>query len=264
MYSDKREMAGGRVFRRVEKKYLITQEEKAKLLELCGNQIVKNRYFISTVCSVYFDTKNDDLIIKQIDKPLDKPIFKEKLRLRSYNVPKKDDKVFLEIKMKQKDLERNAKIGDKRRLEITLKDYNDFEKGKTTLQEIAARKTEKTNDEQIAKEIEYIMRHLDLAPKIFIACERESYEGAKDDSLRLTFDSDLRYRTKKIGLEHGAEGKKYFENEKNIILEIKAAGGMPLWLVKALSELKIYPQPFSKYGKIYQQVKGKNNVQHHL
>lgn len=254
----------GKVFRRVEKKYLITKEEKNKLLKFCGDRLTKNKYFRSTVCSIYFDTENDDLIQKQIDKPLDKPIFKEKVRLRSYNVPRKNDVVFLEIKTKQKGSEEKIKIGDKRRFELTLKDFDDFEKGKATLTEIAKRKIEKTNDEQIAREIEYIIKYLKLKPKIFIACERESYAGTREKDLRLTFDDNLRYRTKRLKLNQGTDGKKYFKTQQNVILEIKTAGGMPLWLVRALSELKIYPQPFSKYGKIYQQMKGKNDVQYHL
>ena len=43
---------------------------------------------------------------------------------------------------------------------------------------------------------------------------------------------------------------KYFK-ENYYIMEIKTLGSIPLWLVKTLSELKIYPVSFSKYGKIY-------------
>lgn len=258
------EVNANKVFRRVEKKYLISETQKKKLLKLCGKNLKKNKFFASTVCSIYFDTENDDLIIKQIDKPLDKPIFKEKVRLRSYNVPKKDDYIFFEIKTKHKELEDNIKIGDKRRFELFLKDYDDWANGKASLVEIAERKVEVTNDVQIAKEIDYVIKYLKLVPKIFIACERESYEGKENSHLRVTFDSNLRYRTNKLKLDEGDSGKKYFKDKKNIILEIKTDGGMPLWLVHALNELKIYPQPFSKYGKIYQQMKGKINVQYHL
>ena len=252
----------GKVFRRVEKKYLITEEQKQKFLEICGDNLKKNKYFASTVCSIYFDTENDDLIIKQIDKPLDKPFFKEKVRIRSYNVPKMKDYIFFEIKTKTKD--RKVKIGDKRRFQLLLSDYYDWEKGKASLVDIAERKVEKTNDIQIAKEIEYIIKYLKLVPRIFIACERESYEGAEDSQLRVTIDSGLRFRKNKLKLEKGSDGKKFFKDDRNIILEIKSAGGMPFWLIHALNELKIYPQAFSKYGKIYQSMKGETNVQYYL
>ncbi|MBQ2660242.1 polyphosphate polymerase domain-containing protein [Candidatus Saccharibacteria bacterium] len=256
------ELNAGKVFRRVEKKYLISKEEKDLILKLIKKHVRKNKYFQSTVCSIYFDTKNDDLIIKQVDKPLDKASFREKVRLRSYNVPKMEDYIFFELKTKHR--EGKDKLSDKRRFQFLLKDYYDWEKGRATLEEIAKRKIEKTNDVQVARELEYIIKYLNLAPKILIACERESYEGKEDKQLRLTFDDGLRYRSKDLKLEKGANGKKFFEGEKNIIMEIKAAGGMPLWLVEALNKLKAYPQPFSKYGKIYQQMKGKKNVQYYL
>lgn len=256
------EANAGKVFRRVEKKYLITESQKKKFLKICKKNLKKNKYFTSTVCSIYFDTKDDDLIIKQIDKPLDKPIFKEKVRLRSYNTPKMEDYIFFEIKTKTKD--GKTKIGDKRRFQLLLSDYYDWADGKASLIEIAERKIEKTNDMQIAKELEYMINYLQLSPKIFIACERESYEGAEDSQLRITIDSGLRFRTNDLKLELGADGQNFFNDDKNIILEIKSAGGMPFWLVRALNELKIYPQAFSKYGKIYQSMKGEKNVQYYL
>ncbi len=257
------EANSGKVFRRVEKKYIISQEQKEEFLKICQKNLKKNKYFESTVCSVYFDTKNDDLIIKQIDKPLDKPDFKEKVRLRSYNVPKDKDYIFFELKTKHR--EGKDKIGDKRRFQFLLSDYYEWVSGKTSLVEIAKRKVEKTNDVQIAKEIEYVINYLKLEPKIVIACERQSYDGKKDSMLRITIDENLRYRTENLDLKAGDSGRSFFNDEKNTILEIKSARGMPLWLVSALNKLKIFPQPFSKYGKIYQQMKGENiNVQYHL
>ena len=253
----------GKVFRRVEKKYLISEDQMEKFLKSCKKNLRKNKYFESTVCSIYFDTKNDDLIVKQIDKPVDKPDFKEKVRVRSYNTPQDDDYIFFEIKTKHR--EGKDKIGDKRRFQLLLSDYYDWCAGKTDLIEIAKRKIEKTNDVQIAKEIEYIINYLELEPKIFIACERQSYEGKEDSSLRITIDQNLRYRTNDLDLKFGADGKNFFDGGKNTILEIKTARGMPFWLVRVLNDLKIFPQPFSKYGKIYQQMKGENiNVQYYL
>lgn len=252
------EVNAGKVFRRLEKKYLISATQKKKLLKICGDNLENNKFFQSTICNLYYDTKDDDLIIKSIDKPE----FKEKVRVRSYNIPTENDCIFFEIKTKHK--EGKQKIGDKRRFQLCLKDYHDFLDGKASLAEIAERKIEKTNDVQIAREIDYMIKYLKLIPKIFIACERESYDGKKEKDLRVTFDANLRYRMDNLTFESGAEGKKFFHDKQNIILEIKASGGMPLWLVSALNELKIYPQSFSKYGKVYKQMKGKKNVQHYL
>ena len=246
------------VFKRHEKKYLITRQQKKKFLEICGEGLRHNKYFKSTVGNVYFDTKNNDLIIKSIEKPE----FKEKVRIRSYGKPGDDDYIFFEIKVKRKVAGR--KNGYKRRFELLLRDYKEYMSGKASLEEIARRKIEKPNDVQVAREIEYLCTHLKLEPKIYIACDRESYEGTDDENLRITFDENLKYRLDDLNLDGKKRCKRYFgksPEEKNIIMEIKAINGLPLPMVKALNECKIYPQPFSKYGKIYEKImKGERNV----
>ena len=100
-------------------------------------------------------------------------------------------------------------------------------------------------------EINYYFKYYDLKPAIYIAYDRLSYCGVDDNSLRITIDSNLRSRNSDLNLELGDAGKCYFK-DKNYIMEIKTLGSMPLWLVRSLSELKIYPTSFSKYGSIYQ------------
>lgn len=84
------------IFKRVEKKYILTKEKKEFLLEKIKNYLVPDEYGESTICNIYYDTVNYDLIRCSMDKP----VYKEKVRLRSYNVPNKDSEVFLEIKKK--------------------------------------------------------------------------------------------------------------------------------------------------------------------
>ncbi|MBQ6571015.1 polyphosphate polymerase domain-containing protein [Candidatus Saccharibacteria bacterium] len=247
------------IFKRSEKKYLISKEQQRNLLKKCGENLVHNKYYKATVGSVYFDTKNDDLIINSIEKPN----FKEKVRIRAYGVPEMEDYIFFEMKMKRK--VGREKDGYKRRFELLLKDYYDYAEGRAGLEEIARRKVEARTDVQVAREIDYIYKYLQLEPRAYISCERESYQGAEDENLRLTFDTNLRYRFEDLRLEKNDDCEEFFDGppgaedskEKNIILEVKTTKGLPLWLVKAMSEEKIYPRPFSKYGKIYQKVKSK-------
>ncbi|MGM9882152.1 MAG: polyphosphate polymerase domain-containing protein [Bacilli bacterium] len=216
------------VFERIEQKYLITKIDKDKLFNKINNYIQKDKYFKTTICNIYFDTINNDLIINSIEKP----IYKDKIRLRSYGVPKLDSPVFLEIKNKYKDV-----VG-KRRIKLKLKEfYNYVDSG--------------TYDEnnQIMKELNYYIKYYKLIPKKFIAYDRKSYI-TKDNNLRITIDSNLRSRSDNLKLELGDSGQKYF-GEDIYILEIKSLGAIPLWLANALSELKIYPSSFSKYGSIY-------------
>ncbi len=239
----------GLVFDRVEKKYLIDDSQKQLILNEITKHMHHSEYFESTVYNIYFDTDNYDLIIKSIDKPE----FKEKLRARSYEGY---DRVFLEIKTKLRGKEMN--YGYKRRVQITVKDYEKLVKGKKTAAELAVQKIEKAPDLQIANEVDYLINYLDLKPKILVYYDRTSFKG--ENLLRITFDENLKYRAKSLKFTQGKRDKSYFKNEKNIIMEIKANGVIPLWLAHALSQAKAYPTSFSKIGKVYETLRKEKNV----
>lgn len=217
-----------KIFKRIEKKYVLNKDEYELLLKRIKPYIIEDEYFASTINNIYFDTQNHDLIIKSLEKP----IFKEKVRLRSYDTPDINDYVFWEVKTKYK------RIVGKRRIKIKLKDFYDYIK------------KSKMIDNQIFKELDYIHKHFNLIPAIYIGYDRMSFKGKEDNNLRITFDSNLRSRKDNLYLEYGDEGKNFFEDDIKI-MEIKALGGMPLWLARALSEMHIYPASFSKYGEIY-------------
>lgn len=220
------------VFKRVEEKYLLTEQQKITLLNKIHSYLQKDKYYKSIICNIYFDSINNDLIIKSLDKP----IFKEKIRLRSYGVPSLNDNVFLEIKRKYREI-----VG-KRRVKLTLNDFYEFLKN-----------DHYDKDNQIMQELNYCFKYYKLRPAIYIAYDRESYKAIDNEYLRITLDCNLRSRTDDLKLELGDAGKKYFK-DNYYIMEIKTLGSMPLWLVNSLSELKIYPTSFSKYGKIYTQM----------
>ena len=239
----------GKVFDRIEKKYLITKNDKKELLKTIKKHMKKDNYHKSEVYNVYFDTDNFDLIVQSIDQP----VFKHKLRARSY---KGYDRVFLEIKTKIRGQDLNP--GFKRRVMITHDDYEELIKGKKNIEELAARTIEKKTDLQIAREVDYLIHHHHLQPKIMTMYNRESYKG--EDNLRITFDENLKYRHKNLSLKNPKRGKIYFKDKRNIILEIKAHGVLPLWLVQILSANKLYPQQFSKVGKSYEKIRKEQNV----
>lgn len=220
-------------FRRIEIKYLLTPEDFKNLLELTDDYVEKDRYFASTNCSIYFDTDDKDLVINSMEKPL----FKEKLRLRSYNVPTLDDVVFIEIKRKF------SGIGSKRRIAVRLKDfYSYLETGELN-----------STSPQVKSEIDYCIRYYGLKPKLFLAYDRNSYCGKTDKNFRLTFDRNIRSRETDLRLENGDHGDLYF-NDDAVLLETKTITAYPLWFSRALSDLKIYPVSFSKYGKVYEKI----------
>ena len=238
-----------KVFDRIEKKYLITATEKKKFLKVIRKYMKPDSYHKSEVLNLYFDNDNYDLIIQSIDRSE----FKEKLRARSYGGY---DRVFLEIKTKIKG--QDANVGYKRRVMVTHKDFSELISGKTTLAELSTRSIENSNDFQIAREVDYLIEHFNLKPKILITYSRESYKG--EDELRITFDENLKYRTDNLSLNKTKRDKIYFEDKQNIILEIKAQGVLPLWLVELLTKNRVFPQQFSKVGKIYQKIRKETNV----
>lgn len=240
-----------KTFDRIEKKCLITAEQKKAMLDVIREHMWEDGYFISDVFNVYFDTENFDTIIQSIEQP----IFKEKLRARSYGGY---DKVFFEIKTKYCGKDNN--VGYKRRVCICKKDYLRLIDGKTTVYNTVARQDNPEKvDLQIAREVDYLIEHMGLAPRILVSYRRESYQG--EDGLRITFDEDLRSRVgDDLAFEMRESDQRYFEDEKNVIMEIKAHGVLPLWLARKLSQERIFPQQFSKVGKIYQKIGKEINV----
>lgn len=217
------------IFRRVEKKYLLDEEQYNRLFNRLSDYIEKDKYFESHIGNLYFDTDNNDLIVKSIEKPL----FKEKVRARCYGLPNLDDEVFFEIKNKYKGV-----VG-KRRITMKLKDfYNYLDTGSYD------------DSSQIMKEIDYHLKYYNIKPKIYITYDRHSYKAKDNQYIRITFDSNLRSRRDNLRFELGRDGVYYFDNP-HYIMEIKTLGALPLWLTRILNEEKIYPYSFSKYGNIY-------------
>lgn len=217
-------------FERYEKKYLLNEKEYKKVLKDLIPYIEKDKYFESSICNIYYDTDASDIIINSLEKPM----YKEKVRLRSYNVPGEDSTVFFEIKKKV-----NGVVG-KRRISLKLKDFYDYQSNKKNI---------KVN-KQILSEIEYTIKQNKLKPKIFLAYDRNSYYAKDNNELRITFDSNIRSRTDNLKLDMGDAGKLYFDDNM-YVMEIKTLNAYPLWLTRVLSSNLVYPVSFSKYGKIF-------------
>ena len=252
-----------KIFSRIEKKYLITSKERTALLKLIKKHMKKDNYFDSEIYNIYFDTENYDLIIQSIDHP----VFKEKLRARSYGGY---DKVFIEIKTKirglayRKDLleddgiVKDNNLSYKRRVLLSHEDYNKLITGEANVKTLATQLVEKGSDPQIAKEIDYMIEHFNLKPRILLYYNRESY--VNEDRLRVTFDTDVHYRDQDLEFAKKSNDQILLNDDKNIIMEIKAHGAMPLWLVRHLSTAHIYPTQFSKIGKAYELIRKEKNV----
>ena len=218
------------IFKRYEKKYLISRYEYDKLMSVIGEHLTPDVHGRNTICSLYLDTPDFLLIRNSIDAIS----YKEKLRLRSYGVPEFGKPIFFEIKKKYKG------VVYKRRVSMTQDQAAEYiESGVIPF------------DSQIMREIDYLMKfYRNPKPNVCILCEREAFFDKENPSVRLTFDENLRYRYGFPNSDNIAEGTPIVQNDE-YILEIKTPGAMPLWLAQALSECKIYPRSFSKYAHAY-------------
>lgn len=220
-------------FKRVEKKYLLTKEQAKELFSLLGERAVLDAYGLHTVCNIYYDTESHELIRRSIDKP----VYKEKLRLRSYGVPTEDSIVFLELKKKWKG------TVYKRRIEMPLHTAKAYLEQGVYPGEY---------DCQILQEIDYALHFYPLQPSLFLAYDRQAYFLAEQEDVRFTVDRRIRSREDALDLLAGDEGELFFDEDIRV-LELKAPVALPKWFVSLLSELQIYPNSFSKYGSIYKE-----------
>ena len=218
-------------FKRKEKKYLLDETSYQAIKSRITEHMKEDRYGLSTIMSLYYDDDAFSLIHRSIEKPR----YKEKFRVRSYGVPDENTPVFAEIKKKYNG------IVYKRRVTAPLAEMRQFLENGTPLKE----------NPQIQQEVRWMLDRYRLKPKVMIMCERLALDGKEDPSLRITFDSNLRFRISDLALEAGSHGEPFMP-EGFHIMEIKFPGSAPLWLVDILNELDIHPGSFSKIGTAFQ------------
>ena len=218
------------LFKRVEKKYLLTREKYYRLMSLISDRLSPDEFGQSTVMNVYLDTPSFLLIRNSIEAKN----YKEKLRIRSYGIPNESSRVFLELKKKYDG------VVYKRRLSLSYKSVCDYVNDGIP-----------PDDSQIMREIDWCMNYYQRPmPKVVLSYEREAFFWKEDKSVRLTFDRNVRYRSDRLELALGDQGKSIL-SDGMVLMEIKTGGAMPLWLSGALDVCEIYPTSFSKYGRAY-------------
>lgn len=222
-----------KVFKRSELKYIITLKQMNELINILNLYMNTDKYFKSTIRNIYYDTPNFLLIRTSLEKPE----YKEKLRIRSYKTVNNDDEVFVELKKKYK------KVVYKRRESLTYQAARLFLDDKI-----------RPNDLQITKEIEYSLNYYDsLKPAIFLSYDRLAYIGKDDKNLRITFDQNIMWRDYDIDLSKDAYGNLILSKDL-VLMEVKTVMGLPRWLLDFLGNNHIYKTSFSKYGNVYREM----------
>ncbi len=220
------------LFRRYEKKFLLTEDVCARLLDRLAGMMVPDAYPHSTIVNIYYDTP--DFLLARLSN--EKPLYKEKLRLRSYGLPREGDNVFVEIKKKFED------VVYKRRLSMERDAAEEYLSGGAP----------PDPPSQVSREIDFFLaRYRGIGPAMFISYERDSLADRDGGPVRITFDRDITWRREDLSMEHGIYGRKLLLPGQ-VLMEIKVPEAYPLPLVKILYELGLWSTSFSKYGKIYE------------
>jgi len=228
------------VFRRYEKKFLLTERQYTSLLLILEANMDYDEHCLGrrpyTVRNVYYDTADSELIRKSLDKPT----FREKIRIRKYgpfNQP--NNEVYVEIKRKYQG------IGTKRRVRLT-----DAEAA-ALLEKAVLPEKEDYYSRQILSEIAYLTKIYPVVPAVFMSYERLAFLDKNDKRFRLTIDRDIRTRRDNFDFGAGPSGLSLLPKD-HILMEVKVGAAMPLWFAQALSALKIYLTSYSKYGKEFE------------
>lgn len=219
------------VFERIEVKYLLDEMQYRELMKRLEGMAAIDSYGKTSILNIYFDTPDFTLI----ERSLEKPVYKEKLRLRTYGIPQDDSNAFIEIKKKYKG------VVYKRRITMAYEDaINYLTKG-----------ARPPKESQISQEIDYFMEYYKgIRPAMAISYDRIAMAGIEDPDLRITFDNNIRWRTGDLSLKKGNVGKDILLPGQHL-MELKIAGAMSMELARILDELNIRQTSFSKYGKGY-------------
>ena len=190
-----------------------------------------DKYGRTTIRNIYFDTDNYRLIRRSIEKPT----YKEKIRIRSYAQASADSTVFVELKKKYE------KVVYKRRVPLCEADAMAW----------VCRENPCPVNTQISREIDYFIDFYGkLNPTVFLSYEREAYYDKCGGDFRVTFDDNILCRDRDVKLSSSVYGTPILPEGK-VLMELKCSGGIPLWMVEVLSRERIYKTSFSKYGTAY-------------
>ena len=214
------------VFKRYEIKYILSTAQAEALQSLMAAYMIPDKHSPSIIRNIYFDTEDYRLIRHCIQKP----IYKEKLRLRCYQQVDSSTPIFVELKIKYDG------VVYKRRLSMPEAEAMDWVKNG---------KHPEINS-QIGQEIDYFIHfYKTLKPVVYLSYHREAFYGKEDFNFRTTFDRNILFRQNNLSLSSDTGGISILPDDK-VLMEIKTAGAMPLWLTDFLSANHIYKTSFSK------------------
>ena len=211
------------IFKRYEIKYMLNEQQLSIIKEAMKEHMEADIHGKNTICSLYFDTP-DFLLIR---RSLEHPVYKEKLRLRSYGTAQPDSTVFIELKKKY------DSVVYKRRVAMTEQDAEKY-----------LLLHQKVMDTQITWEIDYCMDFYDnLSPAVMLSYQREAFYGKNDPEFRVTFDEKILWRDDDLSLCSGIYGNPILPPGKTLMEREE------IYRRSALSKRKLGNQYLSSGGK---------------
>ena len=234
-------------FKRYELKYMLTRRQVQALRQAMDGHMALDRFGHSEIRSVYLDTDNFRLIRRSLERPL----YKEKLRVRAYRKAGVGDPVFVELKKKFEG------VVYKRRLMLPNAAAMEALEGGAPLPASLIQ----PGDAQIAREIEAFRSFYGptLRPAMLITCEREAFYPTDGVDFRVTLDENLLWRDSRVDLGTSLFGTSIL-NPDQVLMELKTPGGIPLWMARFLTENRVPRVSFSKYGTAYRQMLAAENM----
>ena len=219
------------IFQRYEIKFLLDRRQRAVMEQAFAEHMQPDPHGESTICNIYYDTPDYRLIRQSLEKP----VYKEKLRMRSYGPAAPDGEVFLELKKKYDG------VVYKRRISLSQRQAMNYMADRAPLPE----------DSQIGREIDYCRKYYrNLRPAVYLCYDRCAYFSTEDPELRATFDKNICWRTYDMRLT-AAPGGEHLLLPGQSLFEVKTATAIPLWLVEVLDRAEVRQTSFSKYGGAY-------------
>lgn len=213
-------------------KYLLTPSQRKRVLSAMNPYMKLDKYGRTTIRNIYYDTPSYRLVRQSLERPA----YKEKLRIRSYSQADPFSPVFVELKKKFDG------VVYKRRIALPEKEAVAWIGSCVPC----------LREEQIVHEIDYFRDfYTKLEPKVFLSYQREAYYSLDGSDFRVTFDESILSRQENLSLCDDVWGTPLLPKDQ-ILMEIKCSGGIPLWMTAVLSEQKIYKAFYSKYGTAYQ------------
>ena len=225
------------LFNRFELKYILPWQEAEKFRHQMKAHVLRDPHAGSKghyhINSLYYDSPDYKCFWEKIEGLK----VRRKVRIRAYGENENKDDVFLEIK------QRTNRTIQKRRIRCSKKTVLPLLNG---LNDNAWDETIKNN--HVLSEVNFLYHWYQLEPKAVISYQREAFQGIYNDRLRITFDTNLRYRMHfdldpTIPPDHDL----YLIHPELVVLEIKFNEKIPIWLTRMIQCCDFQINRISKY-----------------